>query len=69
MDDDTIIARLLQRGRSDDREDIIRHRLNVYNDETAPLLDFYGQKSLLTTIDGIGEVEDVNARILSAIKA
>ena len=69
VDDDTIIARLLQRGRSDDREDIIRHRLNVYNDETAPLLDFYGHKSLLTTIDGIGEVEDVNARILSAIKA
>jgi adenylate kinase len=41
----------------------------VYNDETAPLLDFYGQKSLLTTIDGIGDVEDVNARILSAIKS
>ncbi len=69
VDDETIIARLLQRGRADDQEDIIRHRLDVYNDETAPLLDFYGDKSLLTTIDGIGEVDDVNARILDAIHA
>lgn len=69
VDDETIIARLLQRGRADDQEDIIRHRLDVYNDETAPLLDFYGDKSLLTTIDGIGEVDDVNARILVAIHA
>jgi adenylate kinase len=64
-----IIARLLQRGRADDQEEIIRHRLNVYNDETAPLLDFYGGKGLLTTIDGIGEVDDVNTRILAAIQA
>lgn len=69
VDDSTIIARLLQRGRADDQEEIIRHRLNVYNDETAPLLDFYGGKGLLTTIDGIGEVDDVNTRILAAIQA
>lgn len=69
VDDQTIISRLLQRGRSDDQEDIIRHRLSVYNDETAPLLDFYGSKNLLTTIDGIGAVDDVNARILAAIQA
>lgn len=69
VDDETIIARLLQRGRADDQEDIIRHRLDVYNDETAPLLDYYGAMNLLTTVDGIGEVDDVNARILDAIHA
>jgi adenylate kinase len=69
VDDATIIARLLQRGRADDSESIIRHRLDIYNDETAPLLQFYADKGLLTSVDGIGEVETVNERILAAIAA
>ncbi|MBK6292125.1 MAG: adenylate kinase [Ignavibacteria bacterium] len=67
VDDATIIGRLLQRGRADDSESIIRHRLDIYNDETAPLLEFYSDKGLLTSVDGIGEVETVNERILAAI--
>lgn len=67
VDDATIIARLLQRGRADDSESIIRHRLDIYNDETAPLLQFYTDKGLLTSVDGIGEVETVNERILASI--
>ena len=67
VDDSTIISRLLQRGRADDSEDIIRHRLDIYNHETAPLLKFYSDKGLLTSVDGIGNVEFVNERILSAI--
>ncbi len=67
VDDATIITRLLQRGRADDQEDIIRHRLTIYNDETAPLLDYYSGKGLLTSVDGIGEVEAVNERILAAL--
>lgn len=67
VDDATIIARLLQRGRADDSESIIRHRLDIYNDETAPLLQFYADKGLLTSVDGIGEVETVNERILASI--
>jgi adenylate kinase len=68
VDDETIIARLLQRGRADDQEDIIRNRLSVYNAETAPLLEYYSNLSLLTSVDGIGEVEEVSARILDVLK-
>jgi adenylate kinase len=68
VDDETIIARLLQRGRADDQEDIIRNRLNVYNDETAPLLEYYQAKSLLTSVDGIGNVDEVTQRVLTALR-
>lgn len=67
VDDATIVSRLLLRGRSDDKEDIIRHRLKVYNGETEPLLDFYSAKGLLTSVDGIGDVDAVGERILQAI--
>lgn len=68
VDDSTIVERLLQRGRADDQEDIIRHRLEVYNNETAPLLKYYSDKGLLATINGIGPVQEVNDRILAAIQ-
>ena len=68
VDDETIIARLLQRGRADDQEDIIRNRLSVYNAETAPLLEYYSDLGLLTSVDGIGEVEDVSGRIVNVLK-
>lgn len=67
VDDETIIARLLQRGRADDQEDIIRNRLAVYNAETAPLLEYYGSQGLLTSINGIGDVDEVSARIVSSL--
>ena len=67
VDDETIIDRLLQRGRADDREDIIRDRLTVYNNETSPLLEFYGGKGLLTSVNGIGNVEEVTQRVISAL--
>jgi adenylate kinase len=65
VDDAIILARLLARGRNDDREDVIKHRLDVYNAETAPLLDFYAPT--LLTVDGVGSVDEVNARILNAL--
>ncbi|MFM8771531.1 MAG: adenylate kinase [Candidatus Kapaibacterium sp.] len=67
VDDETIINRLLQRGRADDSEDIIRDRLNVYNNETAPLLEYYSDKGLITSVNGIGEVDEVNQRVLTAL--
>lgn len=67
VDDETIISRLLQRGRADDTEAIIRDRLNVYNNETAPLLEYYGEKGLLHSVNGIGDVEEVSARVLVAL--
>ncbi len=68
VDDETIINRLLQRGRADDQEDIIRNRLSVYNAETAPLLDYYAKLELLTSVNGIGDVDEVSARILAVLK-
>ena len=68
---DEIVARLLRRaqsdGRSDDTEDVIRHRQDVYTEQTAPLTAVYGQRDLLVQVDGMGEVDDVSARLVSAL--
>lgn len=64
---DTITERLLQRGRTDDTEDVIRYRLDVYTNETKPLLEYYSEKGALVTVDGLGTVEEVTNRILQAI--
>lgn len=65
VDEDVLVERLLARGRADDTEDVIRHRLSVYRDETAPLLDYYAD--ILITVDGVGEVDEVLARALDAL--
>lgn len=66
VDEDVVVQRLLTRGRSDDNEDVIRHRQHVYQSETAPLLDFY--RDLLVTVDGVGEVDTVTDRVLAALR-
>lgn len=65
VDEDVVVGRMLSRGRADDSEDVIRNRLRVYRDETSPLLKHY--KSIVVTVDGVGEVDDVNRRILDAL--
>lgn len=66
VDEDHLIDRLLARGRDDDNEEIIRHRLGVYRSETAPLLDYY--VDILRTVDGVGDVDEVTGRILGALR-
>jgi adenylate kinase len=66
VDEDVVVERMLARGRADDKEDVIRNRLNVYRDETAPLLDYYSDS--IVTVDAIGEVDEVSARALKAIE-
>lgn len=70
-DREQIVARLLRRaaeqGRSDDTEDVITHRIQVYEAQTAPLIDLYGKRDLLVTVDGIGEVDEVSKRIFAAL--
>ncbi|WP_067860998.1 adenylate kinase [Nocardia shimofusensis] len=63
--EDTVVERMLARGRADDSEDVIRNRLRVYREETEPLLDHYA--GLVVSVDGVGEVEEVNARALAAL--
>jgi len=57
--DDELFGRLANRGRADDKPEVIRHRLDAYHQQTEPLLDYYRSKGLLKTIDGSGSVEDV----------
>jgi adenylate kinase len=65
-DEDELVKRLLARGRADDNEDVIRHRQQVYREETAPILEFYADQ--LITVDGIGDVDEVSGRVLDALK-
>jgi adenylate kinase len=66
VDEDTLVRRLLARGRADDSEDVIRNRMRVYRSDTAPLLDYYADE--LITVDGTGDVDEVTNRILSALR-
>lgn len=53
--------------RDDDREATVRHRLEVYAEQTAPLIDFYADKSILVGLDATGPVEDVTDRAINAL--
>ncbi|MBN9098330.1 MULTISPECIES: adenylate kinase [unclassified Pseudonocardia] len=64
--EEQLVQRLLGRGRSDDTEDVIRNRQQVYRDETAPLLEYYSEK--LITVDAVGSVEDITARVIEALR-
>jgi adenylate kinase len=64
---DIVVERMLERGREDDTKDSIIRRLELYEQETAPLVDFYRDRSLLTIIDGSGPVEATSRRIKAAI--
>lgn len=70
-DTDEVVRRLLNRaaeqGRADDTEDVIRRRLEVYAEQTAPLIDVYSKRNLVIEVDGLGAVAEVTARILEAL--
>ena len=59
VDQEDIIKRLIARGRSDDKPEIIKNRFKSYNSETQPLIPFYEEKKILFNIDGMQEVEKV----------
>ncbi|MGV0023825.1 adenylate kinase [Phormidesmis priestleyi] len=61
--DETLVERLLSRGRKDDNEDVIRRRLEVYREQTAPLIEYYEAHQNLTTIDGDRPMEEVTAAL------
>ena len=70
-DADVVVERLrkraLDQGRSDDDESVVRHRLEVYEEQTAPLIDVYGNRGLVVAIDGIGEISEVTGRIMNKL--
>jgi len=72
VDTDEVVQRLLKRaeidGRADDTEDVIRHRMDVYAEETAPLADIYRERGLLRQVDGMGEMDAVTERLQAALR-
>ena len=54
-------------GRADDTEDVIRRRQEVYSEQTEPLIEVYRERGILVEVDGMGEVDDVTARIFAAL--
>ncbi len=71
VDREEVVQRLIRRaeeqGRSDDTEDVIRRRLDVYAEQTAPLIAVYGERGLLISVDGMGAVDQVSTRILTSV--
>jgi len=72
-DDEGLVTRLLGRaketGRSDDNEGVIRHRLDLYHEQTEPVVAKYAERGMLTQVDGIGRIDEVTERVMEAIKS
>ena len=65
VSEDELFKRLKDRGRADDTEEVIHNRMNVYRDETAPLLEYYD--GTVKTVDAVGSTDEVFARALRAL--
>lgn len=64
-----VMERMLLRGRADDTEEAIRRRLDLYEEQTAPLVAYYDGLAILVTVDGVGEIDEVFARVTKAVDA
>lgn len=69
---DELVRRIHERaaisGRADDTEEVIRHRIELYDEQTQPVLDYYRVSGLLVTVDGSGEIAETNARICETLE-
>jgi len=66
---DRLSRRAVEEGRSDDTEEVIRNRMRVYVEQTAPVAGHYARRGQLREVDGMGSVDDVNQRLLGVIGA
>ncbi len=64
-----LTLRAAEQGRTDDTEDVIAHRLSIYERETAPILDVYRDRGIVDTIDGVGTLDEITERIRAALAA
>lgn len=64
-----LALRAQEQGRSDDTEEAIAHRLDIYESETAPILEVYGARGIVDRIDGIGSLDEITGRISAALGA
>lgn len=72
-DVDELVGRLLNRaqeqGRADDTEEVIRRRMDVYAEQTAPLVEVYTDRGILVKVDGMGSMDEVTERLLAAMRS
>lgn len=70
-DPDEVVTRLLKRaaeqGRADDTEEVIRHRQDVYHEQTEPVIAAYKSRGIVVEVDGLGAVDEVSARVRAAL--
>ncbi len=64
-----LVARGAEQGRSDDTEETIRRRIEVYSEQTAPLIAVYEERSLLRRVDGMASIDEVTAALLAELGA
>ena len=64
-----LAKRAQEQGRTDDTPDVIRRRQEIYEEQTAPLIDVYVSRSLVAKINGLGEINEVTGRIIEALEA
>ena len=65
---DRLVKRARIEGRADDNEETIRTRMSIYEQQTRPLLEFYGKKGLVVEVNGQQSVEDVNKDLITVIQ-
>ena len=63
-----LVTRAEKEHRSDDAEEIVRHRLEVYHANTKPLVDYYERQGVLVVVDGMGSIDEVNRRIRDSLE-
>jgi adenylate kinase len=73
VETEEVVQRLLKRaeleGRADDNEETIRERMRVYDAQTAPLLEYYGEKGIVKEVLGMGSIDSVSVSLMSALEA
>ena len=69
VEDEEIVKRLLDRGRADDNEDVIRNRLEVFSNQTEPLIEYYEKQNKFTAVHGMGSVDEIYQRIRQVLDA
>ena len=68
VDEDALVDRMMSRGRVDDTEETIRNRFKIYEEQTAPLVEDYGNRGLVVRVDGLGPMGEVTERVLKAVR-
>ena len=67
VDSQDLLERMMDRGRADDTPETIRRRLEVYETQTAPLLELYGRRGIVRTVEGSGHIPQISERIIEAL--